>query len=85
MCGRSWMIWSRAIRGTDCFTVRAVPGATRRGADEVAVTPERLSAPAFKKRLAIIHRQRELNRLVVDEAHCISECALLPPPSRFAS
>jgi len=39
-----------------------------------AVTPERLSSAAFKKRLAVIHKQRELNRLVVDEAHCISEC-----------
>ncbi len=42
--------------------------------DGFTVTPERLSSPAFKKRLAVIHKQRELNRLVVDEAHCISEC-----------
>lgn len=39
------------------------------------VTPERLSSPPFRKRLVIIHKQKELNRLVIDEAHCISECA----------
>jgi superfamily II DNA helicase RecQ len=37
------------------------------------ITPERLSSPAFKKRLALLVKQKELRRLVVDEAHCMSE------------
>lgn len=37
------------------------------------VTPERLSSPSFKRRLDILHKHKELMRLVVDEAHCISE------------
>lgn len=38
-----------------------------------SVTPERLSSAPFRKKLRILHKQQELNRLVVDEAHCISE------------
>ncbi|ORY42443.1 P-loop containing nucleoside triphosphate hydrolase protein [Leucosporidium creatinivorum] len=37
------------------------------------ITPERLSSAPFRKKLRILHKQQELNRLVVDEAHCISE------------
>lgn len=41
------------------------------------ITPERLSSPHFDKRLKILYQQKELSRLVIDEAHCISECAFL--------
>ncbi|KAM0789144.1 hypothetical protein ACM66B_003197 [Microbotryomycetes sp. NB124-2] len=37
------------------------------------ITPERLASANFHKQLKVLHRQNELNRLVVDEAHCISE------------
>ncbi|KAF8909050.1 P-loop containing nucleoside triphosphate hydrolase protein [Gymnopilus junonius] len=37
------------------------------------VTPERLSNPEFKEILDVIYSNYNLNRLVVDEAHCISE------------
>ncbi|KDE07378.1 hypothetical protein MVLG_02419 [Microbotryum lychnidis-dioicae p1A1 Lamole] len=37
------------------------------------VTPERLSSPQFRKQLQVLYQQNELNRLVIDEAHCISE------------
>lgn len=50
---------------------------------DTVVTPERLSTPAFKKRLQVIYKQGELIRLVVDEAHCISECKLYNLPSRL--
>ncbi|KAJ3735884.1 P-loop containing nucleoside triphosphate hydrolase protein [Lentinula guzmanii] len=37
------------------------------------ITPERLASPEFVKLLRIVYRARGLNRLVIDEAHCISE------------
>ncbi|KAJ3787638.1 P-loop containing nucleoside triphosphate hydrolase protein [Lentinula aff. detonsa] len=37
------------------------------------ITPERLASPEFVRLLRIVYRARELNRLVIDEAHCISE------------
>ncbi|KAF9560908.1 ATP-dependent DNA helicase [Agrocybe pediades] len=37
------------------------------------VTPERLCTADFMKILDVIHENHNLNRLVVDEAHCISE------------
>ncbi|KAJ4482429.1 P-loop containing nucleoside triphosphate hydrolase protein [Lentinula aciculospora] len=36
-------------------------------------TPEKLSNPDFMKLLLIVYEAGQLNRLVVDEAHCISE------------
>lgn len=37
------------------------------------VTPELCSTDSFRKRLAFVHEQKELARIAVDEAHCISE------------
>lgn len=37
------------------------------------VTPELCSGDRFRKRLELVHEQRELARIAVDEAHCISE------------
>ncbi|KAJ6585409.1 P-loop containing nucleoside triphosphate hydrolase protein [Mycena capillaripes] len=37
------------------------------------ITPEKLCTPEFMQLLTKIYEQKELNRLVVDEAHCISE------------
>ena len=37
------------------------------------VTPELCSTGGFRRRLVVVHEQRELARIVVDEAHCISE------------
>jgi RecQ family ATP-dependent DNA helicase len=37
------------------------------------VTPELCSTDGFRRRLALVHKQQELARVVVDEAHCISE------------
>ncbi|KAF8532115.1 P-loop containing nucleoside triphosphate hydrolase protein [Gautieria morchelliformis] len=37
------------------------------------VTPEKLCTSDFTELLEIVYRHQELNRLVVDEAHCISE------------
>jgi len=37
------------------------------------VTPELCSGDFFRKRLMLVHEQKELARIVVDEAHCISE------------
>ncbi|KAG9240685.1 recQ family helicase-like protein RecQ [Calycina marina] len=37
------------------------------------VTPEQCSAEGFRKAINIVHEQRELARIAVDEAHCISE------------
>ncbi|KAJ7464681.1 ATP-dependent DNA helicase [Mycena galericulata] len=37
------------------------------------ITPEKLCTPEFMQILHKIYEQKELNRLVVDEAHCISE------------
>ncbi|KAK5997982.1 Bloom syndrome protein [Cladobotryum mycophilum] len=37
------------------------------------VTPEMCSAHRFRERLQLVHRQKELARVVIDEAHCISE------------
>lgn len=37
------------------------------------VTPEQCNADGFRKHLRIVHEQRELARIAVDEAHCISE------------
>ncbi|PHH50761.1 ATP-dependent DNA helicase Q-like 3 [Ceratocystis fimbriata CBS 114723] len=37
------------------------------------VTPELCSTDRFRERLQIVHRQRELARIAIDEAHCISE------------
>lgn len=37
------------------------------------VTPELCSTDRFRQRLQLVHQQRELARIVVDEAHCISE------------
>lgn len=38
------------------------------------VTPELCSGDFFRQRLQLVHEQKELARIVVDEAHCISEC-----------
>ncbi|KAK3387496.1 P-loop containing nucleoside triphosphate hydrolase protein [Podospora didyma] len=37
------------------------------------VTPELCSGEHFRKRLMLVYEQKELARIVVDEAHCISE------------
>lgn len=37
------------------------------------VTPELCSGQRFRERLQLVHRQRELARIAIDEAHCISE------------
>ncbi|RFU73178.1 atp-dependent dna helicase recq [Trichoderma arundinaceum] len=37
------------------------------------VTPELCSGARFRQRLQLVHRQRELARIAIDEAHCISE------------
>ncbi len=37
------------------------------------VTPELCSGDHFRKRLQVVYQQRELARIAVDEAHCISE------------
>ncbi|KAK4667067.1 hypothetical protein QC763_305880 [Podospora pseudopauciseta] len=37
------------------------------------VTPELCSGPYFRERLELVYRQKELARIAVDEAHCISE------------
>ena len=37
------------------------------------VTPEYCQGDHFRKCLRIVHAQRELARIAVDEAHCISE------------
>ncbi|KAK7022124.1 ATP-dependent DNA helicase [Favolaschia claudopus] len=37
------------------------------------ITPEKLCTTEFMQLLTTIYEQKELNRLVVDEAHCISE------------
>jgi len=37
------------------------------------VTPELCSGEHFRKRLKLVHEQKELARIAVDEAHCISE------------
>jgi RecQ family ATP-dependent DNA helicase len=37
------------------------------------VTPELCSTDRFRDRLKLVHTQRELARVAVDEAHCISE------------
>jgi hypothetical protein len=42
------------------------------------VTPELCVTNGFRTKLGVIHQQGELNRIVVDEAHCISG---KPPPS----
>jgi len=37
------------------------------------VTPELCSTERFRQRLQVVHEQRELARIAIDEAHCISE------------
>ncbi|KAL4878541.1 P-loop containing nucleoside triphosphate hydrolase protein [Aspergillus karnatakaensis] len=37
------------------------------------VTPELCQTETFRRNLKVIHRQRELVRIAIDEAHCISE------------
>lgn len=37
------------------------------------VTPELCSGPRFRQRLELVHKQKELARIAIDEAHCISE------------
>ncbi|KAH7321008.1 P-loop containing nucleoside triphosphate hydrolase protein [Stachybotrys elegans] len=37
------------------------------------VTPELCSTPSFRDRLKLVYRQKELARVAIDEAHCISE------------
>ncbi|CAN8104225.1 unnamed protein product [Discula destructiva] len=37
------------------------------------VTPELCSLDHFRRKLTVVHAQRELARVAVDEAHCISE------------
>ncbi|KFH46696.1 Bloom syndrome protein-like protein [Hapsidospora chrysogenum ATCC 11550] len=37
------------------------------------VTPELCSGQRFRERLELVHRQKELSRIAIDEAHCISE------------
>ncbi|KDR82966.1 hypothetical protein GALMADRAFT_220967 [Galerina marginata CBS 339.88] len=46
---------------------------SRRPVDTYSLTPERLCNPDFTKILDIVYENHNLNRLVVDEAHCISE------------
>jgi len=36
------------------------------------VTPELCTTPGFRAKLEVLHNDGELNRIVVDEAHCIS-------------
>ncbi|KAJ3519415.1 hypothetical protein NM208_g14135 [Fusarium decemcellulare] len=37
------------------------------------VTPELCSGSRFRQRLQLVHEQKELARIAIDEAHCISE------------
>lgn len=37
------------------------------------VTPEQCCTESFRKQLRVVHEQKELARIAVDEAHCISE------------
>ncbi|KAI9829204.1 MAG: hypothetical protein M1826_005799 [Phylliscum demangeonii] len=37
------------------------------------VTPEYCATASFRRQLQTVHRQRELARIAIDEAHCISE------------
>ncbi|UNI20246.1 DNA helicase [Purpureocillium takamizusanense] len=37
------------------------------------VTPELCSRPEFRERLKLVYTQKELARIAIDEAHCISE------------
>ncbi|PNY24325.1 Bloom syndrome protein [Tolypocladium capitatum] len=37
------------------------------------VTPELCSGSRFRERLLLVHKQKELARVAIDEAHCISE------------
>lgn len=37
------------------------------------VTPELCSGARFRERLQVVHKQKELARIAIDEAHCISE------------
>ncbi|KAF4632315.1 hypothetical protein G7Y89_g5813 [Cudoniella acicularis] len=37
------------------------------------VTPEQCATESFRRHLRVVHKQRELARIAVDEAHCISE------------
>jgi RecQ family ATP-dependent DNA helicase len=37
------------------------------------VTPEQCGTESFRKHLGTVHTQRELARIAIDEAHCISE------------
>jgi len=37
------------------------------------VTPEQCTSESFRRHIAVVHRQRELSRIAIDEAHCISE------------
>lgn len=37
------------------------------------VTPELCSGSRFRERLQLVHKQKELARIAIDEAHCISE------------
>lgn len=37
------------------------------------VTPELCSTDRFRERLKVVHKQKELSRIAIDEAHCISE------------
>jgi RecQ family ATP-dependent DNA helicase len=37
------------------------------------VTPELCSGTRFRERLTLVHKQKELARIAIDEAHCISE------------
>lgn len=37
------------------------------------VTPELCSGDRFRKRLDVVYKQKELARIAIDEAHCISE------------
>lgn len=42
-----------------------------------SVTPEMLNRREFDKIIARLYQRGEVNRLVIDEAHCISVCQLL--------
>ncbi len=37
------------------------------------VTPEQCGSETFRRRLTVVYEQKELARIAVDEAHCISE------------
>lgn len=43
------------------------------------ITPERLAMEGFQNSLKKVYKHNELSRLVIDEAHCISEVGPFAP------